>query len=141
MPCPYFFPVEHFARWPRPPKLPLGDPHTGFCHADPAGPAEPGEAALKELCNLGYARNGCQRFPRDSPADAVRFMISHDDGARIRVLWARERDHHPYDQGWLDYSLADEAFHAAHADAILQQQAQAYVASYLRRRERARKAS
>jgi hypothetical protein len=141
MPCPYFFPMEQFAHWARPPKLPLGDPYTGLCHANPASPVDPGEAVLKNLCSLGYARGMCGRFPPESGSDAVRFCITEDGDGLICLLWVREKDHHPCDHGRLEYALETQAFTAPHPDAIVQQQAQAYVASYVRRRTRTRRTS
>jgi hypothetical protein len=137
MPCPYFMPSEHLV-WPNAPKLPLGDPYTGECRADAAGQGKPGIAALKDLCNLGYARGRCDRFPQGDGPDAVRFAVVRDAGGWIRILWVREQDHHPLDHGPLDYSLAGQSFTGAHPDTAVLRQAEAYVASYLRRKIRTR---
>jgi hypothetical protein len=112
----------------------LGDAYAGLCHADPAIPADPDPAALKDCCNLGYARGKCARFPSTGGPDAVRFCVIGDADNLIRVYWVREQDHRPFDHGPLEYSRAAEAFTVADVDAALQQQAHAYVASYLRRK-------
>jgi hypothetical protein len=132
MPCPYFYPVGQLA-WPSAPKLPLGDAYAGLCHADPAIPVDPDPAALKDCCNLGYARGKCARFPLNGGPDAVRFTVVADADGTILIYWVREKNHRPFDHGPLAYSCAAEVFAAADLDAALRQQAHAYVASYLRR--------
>ena len=112
--------------------LPLGDSWAGICLADPQRPAPPDDASLHSLCNLGYSRHSCSRFPPDAGPDAARFAISGDDGRMIRIAWALERDHHPFDHGALEYSRASRSFEAAAVPAALLRQAAAYVASYLR---------
>jgi hypothetical protein len=136
VPCPYFIPVGQLA-WPNAPRLPLGDAYTGTCGA-PAGSAiEPAIAVLRDFCNLGYARGRCERCPQDDGPDAVRFAVVKDSGGVIRIAWVREKDHHPVDHGPLDYSVADKSFQATAVDESVRRQAQAYLASYLRRKTRA----
>ena len=134
MACPHFYPVAHLT-WPNAPKLPLGDPYTGPCQAT-ACAIDPGLAAQMELCNLGYARDRCPHFPNDDGPDAVRFAVTADTGATIRIYWVREKDHKPFDHGLLEYSVADDSFMPGNADIRLRQQARAYVESYLRRKMR-----
>jgi hypothetical protein len=134
MPCPYFIPSGQMV-WPNAPKLPLGDAYTGTCQADAGGPVEPGFAMLKDLCNLGYARGRCEHFPQDAGADAVRFTIAKHDAGVIRIQWVREKDHHPLDHGLLDYSLGGRSFTGTSLDDGVLRQAEAYVASYLRRKQ------
>ena len=83
MSCPYFCPVAPRARGagPESAMLPLGDEWAGVCRAAPDPPPEPEEAILRSLCNFGYARGSCTRFPGDEGPDAVRFSVSRDDGA------------------------------------------------------------
>jgi hypothetical protein len=45
-----------------------------------------------------------------------------------------EKDHLPFAHGPLEYSCADAGFRTAHPDACVNQQAQAYVSGYLRRK-------
>jgi len=120
MACPYFYPVE--ARGGSP-MLPLGDSWTGVCRAGGGEPFQPGDASLKQWCNLGYARGECPRFPAgDGGGDAVRFTITGCEGGAVGIYYVVERDHHPlaHGAGYPD-------------DPILRRQAEAYVESYRRR--------
>ena len=136
MACPYFYPVERMALATgksRPP-LPLGDAWSGLCMARPAAEWSPDLNTAQQLCNFGYAREKCGRVPADTP-DAVRFSLSHDRDGLIRIYWVMEKDHLPFAHGPLEYLAAESRFRAAHPDACLTQQAQAYVSSYLRRKQ------
>jgi hypothetical protein len=133
--CPYFYPTERLEQplWPHPRRLPLGGGYAGSCTAAPGEEFRPGEKAL-EWCNLGYARGTCPRFPEGPGPDAVRFIVAHDDGKRIRIQFAIERDHRPGGSGWLEYERESEGFGEPPGDRTLARQAEAYVASYLRYR-------
>jgi hypothetical protein len=133
MSCPYFYPVEPRASTAI---LPLGDRWAGVCRAVPNLPWQPDEATLRRLCNLGYARGTCARFPSGEGPDAVRFTVSRDQGASLRIYYVLERDHHPFAHGPLDYSVAGGAFVNPPAGETMTRQAQAYVESYLRRKLR-----
>ncbi|MBZ5726643.1 MAG: hypothetical protein LAP87_16790 [Acidobacteriia bacterium] len=139
MSCPYFCPVAPRARGagPESAMLPLGDEWAGVCRAAPDPPPEPEEAILRSLCNFGYARGSCTRFPGDEGPDAVRFSVSRDDGASLRIYYVMERDHHPFAHGPLEYSLAAAAFVNPPLREIAIRQATAYVESYLRRQKEA----
>jgi hypothetical protein len=121
--------------------LPLGDAYAGRCEVDPAFPSEPDPATLRDCCNLGYARGKCARFPDARGPDAIRFAITADSGDHVRVYWVREHQHEPFDHGPLEYSVQAGAFTAAPADAAVEHQAHAYLASYLRRKPRQRSVS
>jgi len=131
MACPSFYPVEPRACTTI---LPLGDSWAGVCRAVPNLPWQPDEAMLQRLCNLGYARGTCARFPAVDGPDAVRFTVSRDEGACLRIYYVLERDHHPFAHGPLDYSVAGGAFVNPPASETMGRQAQAYVESYLRRK-------
>ncbi len=133
MSCPYFDPVAPQVphSGPESAMLPLGDAWTGICRATPDQPWQPDNATLVPLCNLGYARGDCGRFPRDDGPDAVRFVVSGDDGATVRLYYVIERDHHPFAHGPLEHTSAG----VPGASPLLERQAQAYVQSYLRRKE------
>ena len=136
MACPCFYPVE---RMPQPagkkaPPMPLGDAWRGVCRATPEGEWLPDAGTTRQLCNFGYAGEKCPRFPCGGP-DAVRFAISHDQDELIRIYWVVEKDHLPFAHGPLEYSRVEGAFQPPHPDACIAQQAQAYVSSYLRRKE------
>ena len=111
MACPYFYPVARFetSSWVVPPRLPLGDPYSGECRAADTA-FQPDETRLRQICNLGYGRSRCDRFPERALTDAVRFHVAHDAGELIRNLSSG-----PDDQ-------------------ILRKQAAAFIESYLRRK-------
>jgi len=137
MACPYFFPVEARAESGQNAMLPLGDSWTGICRADPRQPWRPDGAVLRPLCNLGYARGACPHFPSADGPDAVRFAVSGDDGASLRIYLVVERDHQPFAHGPLEYSRAREGFLNPPVDETISRQARAYVESYLRRKSEA----
>jgi len=112
--------------------LPLGDAWTGTCHAGPAITAAP--SALERLCNLGYARGACPRFPSGDGPDAARFTVRQDDGASVRLYYVLERDHQPFAHGPLEFRLDDAVLTTAPAGSLTDRQARAYVASYRRRK-------
>ena len=115
--------------------LPLGNLWAGLCRATPGGDCAPDPDVVRPLCHLGYARGQCPRFPaEDGGADAVRFAIRGDDGRALHLYYVLERDHHPWAHGRLEYSLATAAFANAPVNPIVCRQAEAYVASYLQRR-------
>jgi hypothetical protein len=135
MACPYFYPIEPRGRTtPHDAMLPLGDHWTGACHALPDRPWKPDDASLRPLCNLGYARGTCARFPDGAGPDAVRFTILRDDAGAIGISYVVERDHHPFAHGRLEYSAEAGAFAAPPSSGILARQAQAYAESYRRRK-------
>jgi hypothetical protein len=129
--CPHFEPTKH--RSDAGTLLPLRDFWFGVCHADEAR-FEPDERLLSDCCNMGYARGKCARFPQAPGPDSVRFTIARDSNQRILVSFAVERDHRPYSQGSLEFSRTAGKFAAAGSDPLIEKQARAYVASYLRRR-------
>jgi hypothetical protein len=114
--------------------LPLGDDWAGACLAIPEPVSQPDGATLRALCNLGYARGICHRFPEGDGPDAVRFSISSDDGATLRLYYVVEQNHHPFAHGPLTYSRALAAFAELPVSQTLCGQAGAYVESYLRRK-------
>ena len=140
MSCPYFYPVEPLSRDgdPHSALLPLGDLWAGLCRAVPGESSPPEDGTVRSLCHLGYARGACARFPAADPgADAVRFVLSRDEGACLRVSYVLERDHHPFASGHLTYSCTAGGFTEPPPGEIIQRQAGAYVASYLKWKERA----
>lgn len=137
MACPYFYPLEPRATDAdsRTSMLPLGDLWAGVCRALPGKGCQPEESAVRPLCNLGYARGQCPKFPADSAdADAVRFTVQRDDGRSLHLYYVLERDHHPLAHGPLEYLLPSAGFVQPPSAAVLQRQAEAYVSSYLRRK-------
>jgi hypothetical protein len=134
MACPYFYPVEARAGSAT---LPLGGWWKGVCLAVPGAPQAEAEGGgeCDKNCNLGYARGECVRFPAGEGPDAVRFTISSHENTAIRIDYVVERDHHPFAHGRLEYSTAAAGFAMPPETATLGRQAQAYVESYLRRKE------
>ena|ERR1044071_8452017 len=139
MPCPYFQPHEPGSPGgaSRSSMLPLGDFWSGQCRAVPATVFQPDHATQYRLCNLGYARESCDRFPGGDAPDAVRFNVSNDDGDPIRIAWVIERGHLPFSHGLLAYSLESGGFLQPVPDEHLERQALAYVSSYRRRKAEA----
>ncbi len=113
--------------------LPLGDAWTGICRAVPDQPFQPDDSLLDTLCNFGYVRGHCARFPADHGPDAARFTIVSDDGAFLRLYYVLERDHRPFAHGPLEFSVAQDELTTPAEGAWTAAQARAYAASYLRR--------
>ena len=125
MACPYFFPVARFetSPWSIPPRLPLGDAFSGECRA-PGSTLQPDEARMREVCNPGLGRHGCEQFPSAYAADAIRFHVREDLGELIHIQYVFEKDCWPGEHGDAT-NLGSE---------ILRRQADAFLESYLRRR-------
>jgi hypothetical protein len=133
MACPYFYPVVRFetSTWAIPPRLPLGDPYSGECRAGDDA-FQPEESRVREVCNLGYGRGCCDRFPESATADAVRFHVSKHRGKLIRIQYIFEKDCWPKEHGTLEYASA--VISEGPDDEVLRRQASAFLESYLRRR-------
>jgi hypothetical protein len=131
MACPFFLPVRRLDQgaWVHPPRLPLGDPYLGECHADPAGPHEPPEAHQRELCNCGYARFRCSHFPEDAAADAVRFSILKDSDGCTELVYIVEKDHAPAEHGKLTYWMEEDRLDGPHTSDLLTRQARAFLSA------------
>jgi len=140
MSCPYFDPVapQSPGSGPENAMLPLGGVWDGLCRTVPGEPWQPDRATMQALCNLGYARGSCARFPsRDGP-DAVRFAIAGDDGATVRLYYVIERDHHPFAHGAFAQGPLDRLDGpAGNSSPLLARQAAAYIQSYRRRKREA----
>jgi hypothetical protein len=124
MACPYFYPVARFetSPWSVPPRLPLGDAFAGECRAP--GSTQPDETRMREVCNSGYGRHGCEQFPAGSASDAIRFHVAKDSGQLINIQYVFEKDCWPGEHGDVS-SLTNE---------ILRRQAQVFLESYVKRR-------
>ena len=134
MACPYFYPLARFetSLWAVPPRLPLGDAFAGECRAGESA-FQPDEEKVRQVCNLGYGRGRCDRFPDTAGVDAIRFHMSEDAGALIRIQYVYEKDCWPRDHGNLECSSAG-VISSEPANELLRRQAAAFVESYLRRR-------
>ena len=139
MACPYFLPSSRSSAeaGPQNSTLPLGDSWAGVCRAVADHPWQPDPAVVRPLCNLGYARGRCDRFPGGEAPDAVRFTVSTDDGLSVRLYYVIERDHHPFAHGPLEYATQSGSFITPPGAELLDAQARAYLASYFRRKSEA----
>jgi hypothetical protein len=120
--------------WTHAPRLPLGDPYRGACHAHSSEVFEPDEIDLRDLCNCGYARGRCERFPQESVADAARFSIAADEDDRVQLIYVLEKDYAPVEYGALHYAVGQDRMTGAQLSMPLERQARAFLESYLRRR-------
>ena len=128
MACPCFIPEIRVRAEGR---FPLGDAHLGQCGADSKETYSPPEDRQLELCNRGYARGPCERFPAQVVADAYRFSVVEDRGETVRVVWVAEREHSPVEHGVMEFV---ERIGLAPGADPLTAQAQAFAEGYLRRR-------
>jgi hypothetical protein len=112
--CPFFLPSRRVdpGEWLHAPRLTLIDEYRGTCQAGER--FEPSASAQREICNCGYARGRCDRFP-EGAADAIRFSMLEDG----RIIYIFERDHHPEHHGI-----------AAEMDGILGAQMRAFAESH-----------
>jgi len=136
MACPFFYPIECFddKTWTRRPRMPLGDPYSGFCHADPMREWMPDQNTLRENCNL--SARGCPRFRDEIGPDAVRFSVISDRDDVLKIFYVRERDNATLDHGVMEYSVASGHFvNGSDPGDVLRKQALAYAESYLRRKQ------
>jgi hypothetical protein len=80
---------------------------------------------MREVCNLGYGRHNCEQFPMASDADAIRLHVTQDQGELIKIQYVFEKDCWPGKHGEVDFAAAP---------STLRRQAEAFLESYLRRR-------
>lgn len=94
MVCPFFKPVRRLdpGGWDPAPRLPLVDAWSGVCTA--AYDWTPPEAIQRDVCNCGYARGRCDRFPSGEAPDALRFSLLSE-----RLIYVLEKDHAPVEHG------------------------------------------
>ena len=134
MACPYFYPVARLETnyWAVPPRLPLGDAYSGECRAQESS-FQPDEKTARQFCNLGYGRGGCERFPSNAEADAVRFHIAGEAAGLIRIQYIVEKDCWPREHGTFECSMPSLELSGGVADEILRRQLVTFVESYRRR--------
>ncbi len=142
MACPYFIPGERSESelWTHRSRLPLGDGFAGCCGAPGHEGTVPADDQVKS-CNLGYTR--CERLPEDRKADAVRFLLSSDEGELVAVQFAVERDHHPVSSGLLKFDVASGKFIEVPTGPLalaIERLGIAFIGSYLQRKPRERAA-
>src|SRR5262245_44008594 len=81
-----------------PPRMSLAEEWAGECCAAQSATAEVPDRVRQDLCNSGYARGQCERFPGDSQADAVRFSLVSE----AQLVYVLEKDHAPVEYGQID---------------------------------------
>ena len=98
MACPFFFPLRRLQPGEDgiAPRLPLLAYFSGQCHAGSEAPAQPDDL---RLCNTGYARARCPRFPQASPYDAVRISLRHHSPEALTLRYVLEKDCWPAAHG------------------------------------------
>jgi hypothetical protein len=136
MPCPFFAPAQRLdaGPWTNPPRLPLGDAYSGFCRVRSGEVHAPPEEHQREICNCGYARGRCDRFPEGDSADAVRFSVSADRRAgKLRLVYILEREHAPASHGAIEFKVKKGALLDSPGDGVLAAQGRAFAESYLRK--------
>ncbi len=85
---------------------------------------------MREVCNSGYGRHGCEQFPLSSAADAIRFHVAKDAGQLLQIQYVFEKDCWPTERGTFDWAAGGDFS----PNEILRRQADAFIESYLRRR-------
>ena len=142
MACPFFMPVSRLdeGNWVHAPRLPLGDFYRGVCRSQASESFDPPESSQRDLCNYGYARGRCERFPADSPGDAVRFSVITDEGVgdeggRLRLVYIVEKDHAPADHGTVESRTEQIQSLSLRENDVMSGQARAFLESYLRRKQ------
>jgi hypothetical protein len=146
--CPYFMPLKRLENggWHHPARLPLGAGWRGQCTAPGHEGALPELTVIESSCNLGYASQ-CAWAPTGRKVDAVRFAVNappESKGKNIsnqvpRILSLRyvcEREHRPVEHGDLQFDLSAASWIALHSDARIQEMAECFLESYLRKMPR-----
>jgi hypothetical protein len=99
----------------------LGLLHGGQCCV----PSQPNSIPADfHLCNFGYARGVCEKFPADAPFDAVRFAIVGQDAQVTQLLYVFERDHAPAEHGRITCNKRQ-----LEENEVLMAQAHAFIAA------------
>lgn len=133
MPCPYFVPTERLqsSSWARAPRMPLGEPCRGVCHAG-GEPFEPVGEQLESACNRGYARAACSRYPAEAEVDAMRYSIAADSEREIEIHFILEKDYAPLRHGRAIYNRASGEL--SELSGVAAAQARAFIEIYSRRK-------
>jgi hypothetical protein len=129
MACPFFEPRTKLGEgpWDPAPRLPLVEAWAGVCVSPGFTLQEPDESEQREICNTGYARGRCPRFPSEAEADAVRFSAVRD-GEALRVVFVLEKDHAPVRHGLIIFS--EGKFTGDPLESPLREQARAFVLTW-----------
>lgn len=112
------------------PRWPLGAAYAGTCQACPEDIFEPPPQRQETLCNQGYARGICERFPPSAPFDAVRFSVLEVTAESSRFVWIMERDHAPAQFSAFEYDASLKRPAAPELLGIVDRQAEVFVLSH-----------
>jgi hypothetical protein len=83
------------------------------------------------LCNRGYARGICERFPPSAPFDAVRFSVLDETAESPRFVWILEQDHAPAQFGAFEYDAALKGPIAPGLPGAFHRQAEIFILNHL----------
>ncbi len=141
MACPFFSPTKPlpWGRWNGKVRPPLGRLYDGQCkvrqNVKQGDDFRPPGHLIENACNMGYARDECDRFAGESGPDAVRFVLRNDDGRAARIDYTMERAHLPWAHGSVTFQRAGRKWSGLDAGTVLRAQAEAYLRSYLEWKE------
>jgi hypothetical protein len=113
------------------PRWPLGAAYAGVCQACPEDPFEPPAERQETLCNAGYARGICERFPPSALFDAVRFSVLEETEGSPRFVWILEREHAPAQFGAFEYDATLKRPIAPGLPAVFDRLAEIFALSHL----------
>jgi len=111
--------------------VPLGDFYRGECRTQTEVHFPDDESLF--LCNLGYARQECSRFPAGSPVDQTRFAVADETPPTLLIRVVQEGGCRPLGSVTLEFDADRQVWTTTHGDPIIQRQAEAYLEAYLRR--------
>ena len=133
MACPYFEP-RSVAASPlhANARLPLVEEYEGLCLAAAEPFTAPADTQFR-LCNQGYPRGGCERFPSDETRSCLRYELLSRNENTLEVMIIAERDYAPVDWRVVRYSTATGAEEPEISDACMRAQLAAFCRAYLNR--------
>ena len=133
MACPFFEP-RTIARFPQKvgARLPLLDEYEGLCLAMAEAFQPPDELRFR-VCNHGYGRGSCPRFPTTESRSCARFDVRGASAEALELLLVEEQDHAPVRWQAHRYYFETERLEPDLGDRCIRAQALAFCRSYTRR--------
>lgn len=131
MACPYFEP-RSIAASPlhANARLPLIEEYEGLCRVAAEPFAAPADTQFR-LCNQGYPRGGCERFPSDETRSCLRYELLSRSEDIFEVMIIAERDYAPVEWRVVKYSFAAGTVEPEMSDACMRAQLAAFCRAYL----------